>query len=302
MTETILLTGATGFIGSHLLEALLKKDCKIIILKRSFSDTWRIKSLLPKVTSYDIDKTDIEDVFKHKIDKVVHLATYYHKFGGDTKLFAEANIEFPMLLLDQMAKKGVKFFINTGTFVEYETGGIISESTQKKAYNLYAASKMAFAEILKYYCSTGKVKALDLKLFSPYGPKDNEKLFVYMIKSFIKKTIFEITKGEQRWNWTYVKDIVSAYLKALDAIEGIDQSYSELCIGTNKVYSIREVVTILENISGIKSLASFSRKYPENEIFYANCDNSRARSLLGWEPKYDLIKGLRETYSYYGGG
>ena len=76
MPETILLTGATGFLGSHLLEALLAREYQVVILKRSFSNTWRINHLLDRVHSYDVDNVSVEKVFdKHKIDIVnIHFA------------------------------------------------------------------------------------------------------------------------------------------------------------------------------------------------------------------------------------
>ena len=72
-----MLTGGTGFLGSHLLKQLSDKDYNVIVLKRSYSDIWRIKEFIDQIKFYDIDKTAIEDIFKeNKIDYVVHLATY----------------------------------------------------------------------------------------------------------------------------------------------------------------------------------------------------------------------------------
>jgi len=76
--KTILLTGPTGFLGSHLLQALLNEGYKVIILKRSFSDTWRINHLLDNLKSYDINKTPLEKPFEeNKIDIIIHTATNY---------------------------------------------------------------------------------------------------------------------------------------------------------------------------------------------------------------------------------
>lgn len=303
MIRTILLTGASGFIGSYLLEDLLQKSYKVVITKRSFSDTWRIKHLLGKIGSYDVDRIKIEKIFEeNKIDCIIHLATHYKKAHSeeDVEKFIEANIRFPALILQQMVKHNIRFFINTGTFTEYDIGPEpIGENAKKRAHNLYSAFKIAFLDILKYYSDEFGIKAIDLKLFSPYGPKDNEKLFVYIIKSFVEGKQFEVTKGEQKWGWTYVTDIVDAYVKSLRYIEIMKNQYEAFNIGAEKVHSIREIISLLEEMSGKKELAKFTKQYPKNEIFLVNCNNSKARKHLGWAPRIDLNTGLKEMYEFY---
>ena len=199
-----------------------------------------------------------------------------------------------------MIKHNVRFFINTGTFTEYDIGPEpIGENAKKRAHNLYSAFKIAFSDILKGYSDEFGIKAMDLKLFSPYGPKDNEKLFVYIVKSFVEGKQFEVTKGEQKWNWTYVTDIVDAYVKSLRYIEIMKNQYEAFNIGADKVHSIREIISLLEEMSGKKELAKFTKHYPKNEIFLVNCNNSKARRHLGWAPRTGLNTGLKEMYEFY---
>lgn len=317
MIKTILVTGATGFVGSHLLKELVKQSYQVIILKRSTSNTWRIKDLLDKVKIYDDSAIVESKIFsENKIDCVVHLATYYKKNHRmeDIDEFIESNIKFPTRLLEQMARNNVQFFINTGTFMEYDLKSgpdkelynlpgfstiPIAEANPKKAYNFYAATKTAFSEILNYYANNFGIKAIDLKLFAPYGPKDNEKLVVSLINKALKKSEIHMNKGEQKWNWTYVKDIVDAYLKSLVYIDKMDSNYETFNIGNSEVFSIKEMISILENISGNKNMMSGDLLYPPREIFFVNCDNTKAKKKIGWTPKYNLPKGLEETYRYY---
>jgi len=305
MIKNILLTGATGFIGSHLLEKLLKESYNVIILTRSFSDTLRIKHLLIKVKKYDIDKTSLETVFKeNKIDCVIHLATYYRKKHSkdDVINMIDTNIKFPSELLEQMRLNFVKYFINTGTFFEYaQKSEPINETQSRLPYDLYAATKIAFSEILKYYSNQQCITSIDLKLFAPYGPKDNEKLIVFVVKNYLGKKKFSISPGEQKWNWTFVEDIADAYIKALKYIEKMDNSYEIFNIGSDKVYSIKEIIEIIEKINGGECVVSYDKPYSQNEIFYVCCDNTKAKNLLGWIPKYSLQDGLKQTYNYYRG-
>jgi len=305
MIKTILLTGATGFIGSHLLEKLLKENFRVIILKRSFSDTWRIKSFLGKIKSYDVDKVDIEPIFaKNKIDCVIHLATKYikkHENNRDVETIINTNICFPSLLCQFCLQYNVNHFINTGTFFEYKTSKKpIKENNKKQAYNLYAASKLAFNEILRFYSQNYNLSVVNFRLFAPFGEKDNGKLIVFLIKSLLGNTEIKFSGGEQCWNFTYVKDIVSAYLNALSNFGKIS-NYEEFNVGYDKAYSIKEVVKKLEKIAKNKKLKIIweAKPYVDNEIFYVNCDNSKIKKILEWRPVFNIDSGLAATYNYY---
>ncbi|MCD6398767.1 MAG: NAD-dependent epimerase/dehydratase family protein, partial [Candidatus Aenigmarchaeota archaeon] len=126
----ILLTGASGFLGSHLLPKLVKKDYNVIILKRSFSNTWRIKNIIPQLKSYDIDKMDIEKIFReNKINVIIHLATDYgKKNSNDVSQILKSNVELPTKLLKLGTKYGSSFFVNAHTSTNSE-------------YTLYSAMK-----------------------------------------------------------------------------------------------------------------------------------------------------------------
>lgn len=140
--KTVLLTGATGFLGSHMLELLLQSGYNVIVTKRSTSDVWRIEHLLSKVQSYDIDTDSIETVFaSNKIDAVIHLATLYRKFnnGKEVAEMVSSNITFPIELLEVGLRHGLKAFINTGTFFEYDCSHC--QSTSRRHYPLLICTR-----------------------------------------------------------------------------------------------------------------------------------------------------------------
>ena len=107
--KKILITGATGFLGSHLLNNINRKKYNVIILKRSFSDIWRIKNVISQVESYDIDKVDIGRIFnENNIEGIIHIATEYGKKNdNDIIQVSKANIELPSKLLDLGTKYGI---------------------------------------------------------------------------------------------------------------------------------------------------------------------------------------------------
>jgi len=175
--QHVLLTGATGFIGSHLLQALLSQGYRVTILKRSTSDTWRIEHLLDQVSTYDVDQVVIEEAFKaDKVDVVVHLATLYRKYdhGCEVTPMVEANVSFPIELLECASRNNVKKFINTGTFFECDCSSLpIRVDAPIKPFNFYAKTKVAFDSYLKQ-CQSSDIKSITMRLYSPYGERENE--------------------------------------------------------------------------------------------------------------------------------
>lgn len=299
MIKNIIITGGTGFIGSHVLEKLLNEGINIILLKRSYSDIWRIKNLFNKLIVYDIDIIPLENIFqKNKIDAVIHVATYYKKYHdyNDIENMIFSNITFPTKLLDLCAKYGIKYFINTGTFFEYNIRTLpVKETDGKKPCNLYSSTKISFEDIIKFY--RDKVKSITLRIFSPYGEKDNEyKLIPTLIKKAIYNEEVHLSEGFQKLDFIYVKDIANAYYKVLQNIENLENLES-FNIGFGFPYSIREVVSIIQEILNKEIDISWGKPTKDISICYA--DINKTKDKLNWKPEYSLKKGLEKTIEYY---
>lgn len=306
MIQTVLITGVAGFIGSHLAERLLSEGVEVIGLKRSSTDTWRIERLLGQIKLYDTDTCDLNQVFsENKIDCIIHLATCYikqHTSFREVEEMSDTNITFPAKLCQLASEHEVRYFVNTGTFFEYALGKKepITETDKKGAYNFYASTKIAFSDILRFFSESGKLTAIDFKLFAPFGEKDNEKLVLSLIKSLKAGTHVDFSGGEQCWNFTYVGDIVEAYVRALKKIPSLKEQYVPLNVGYSTAVTIKELVRKLEEISGKTLDITWGAKpYVPNEILYVNCDNSQLKSVLGWEQKFDIDSGLQKTFNYY---
>ena len=302
MPKTLLLTGTTGFLGSHLLEALLRESHRVIVLKRSTSDAWRIEHLLGQCTSYDVDQIPLEEIFKlHQIDCIIHLATFYKKvhLPSDIDSMFDANVTFPTKLLDLAVAHGIKNFINTGTFFEYDPSVLpISETNPIKTFNLYAKSKLAFEQILKSYADEGKIKASTLKIFSPYGPKDDiNKLIPFILSKAIKNEPFSLSEGFQKLDFIYAGDVAQAFLQAIMQMDTFS-SYESFNIGSGNTYSVREVVSILEELMSAPLQKTWGPPSTvDNPIIIAS--RTKAKEQLGWEPQVSLRVGLQETIKYY---
>lgn len=291
MYKTILLTGATGFLGSHLLKKLIDENYNVILLKRSFSDTWRIDKLLNKVKHYNLDEIiSLEVPFKeYTIDAVIHAATNYGRKGEKTTDIIKDNLLFPIKLLETTHNFNIDIFINTDTF--------FNKFPIKYDYlNDYTLSKKHFVDWGKNFASAKKLKFINLKLEHIYGPMDNENKFVPWIINQLKRNVPEIklTRGQQKRDFIYVEDVVNSFCAVLNS-SSLQGNFYEFQVGTGITTSVKEFVTLLKthlNTSSILNFGALNNR--EGEIMESFADNIALKEL-GWSPLYNLENGLKNT-------
>ena len=288
MIKTILLTGATGFIGSHLLEALIENDYNVVILKRSFSDTWRIDNIIKKVKSYDIDKCDLNKPFEeNNIDCVINLATDYGRSKKSSpSTILKTNVIMPLELAEQAVKSHVKCFWNIDSY--WNTGKSLDESL-----NLYAYSKKIFLEILKNQ-PIGKIQIFNLKLFHVFGEKDNmDKFLPFAVSKLQSDEALKMTKGEQRLDFIYVKELARMFSFILKNMNFFPKPFEAFEIGSGKVIPLAEVIGQVKKELHSKSIIHFGAiPRRKNEILYA-CANVQNLIDKGYRPKYTLKDGIK---------
>lgn len=283
--KTILLTGATGFLGSNLLKQILQnKAYKVIVLKRSFSNTFRIDKFSNQVKIYDIDLIDVEKVFlENSIDIILHCATDYGRKKQDILQTIEANLLLPVRLLEYAIKHKVKVFVNTDTVLD-------------KRINSYSLSKQQFKDWLLQ--SKNLITCINVSLQHFYGPGDDQTKFAsFIIHSFLKNTkSIDLTLGEQKRNFVFIDDIISAFLLILKYAQKQKAGFYEFQIGTKANVSIKNLVLLIQKLSGntLTKLNFGALEYRENEVMNSKTNIKMIQSL-GWSPKYSLIEGLKIT-------
>lgn len=283
----ILLTGATGFLGSHLLKGLLEKtNDEIIILKRSFSNTFRIEKIMqnPRIKAYDIDKMPLERIFQEtQIETIIHCATNYGRNNEDILNIVQSNLILPLSLLQLAIKYEIKTFINTDTIID-------------KNVNHYSLSKNHFLDWLKVYSS--KIKCINLNLEHFYGALDNNTKFTtHIIKSLLNNVDnIDLTKGEQKRYFIYIDDVVDAFLAILENIDKLEKSFISFEVSTENNISIKDFVLLVKKLTNnTKTNLNFGKiPYKENELMNCQTDISKLKKL-GWSPKYRLENGLSIT-------
>ncbi len=281
--KNILLTGATGFLGSNFLRVLLENGYCVTALKRASSDLSRIKDLAGRISAIDTDKVDIESNFRNgRIDAVVHCATNYGRGDVDPVELIEANLILPLRLLNIMKKSGTKAFINTDTILD-------------KRISTYSLSKSQFREWLKMFSS--EMTCVNASLEHFYGPGDDPTKFVtsMVLKMLNGENPIRLTKGEQKRGFLYVDDVTAALLKILDNALRLPAGYFHYDIASDKKTAIKDTVELIKKLTGSASAADLGAlPYRENEIMVYDTDTSAVKDL-GWSQKISLEEGLELT-------
>lgn len=283
---TILLTGATGFLGSKILKHLYQLGHEVVILKRSTSSISRIDEIISKVNVYDIDIVDYKYVFdNHSIEIVIHTATNYGRKTQQVSEILNDNLLFPIKLIESCQKYGVLKFINTDTLLE-------------RHLNPYALSKGQFVDWGKRMSHDGRVHFVNLKLEHMYGPDDDESKFVTRI---IRQLLNEVdtiplTDGTQERDFIHVNDVVNVYSDLIKF--NLNDLYSEFEVGSGTSISIKTIVEICKDLVEHKFSRPLKTKLCFGQISMREGEPCEIKadiyelSKLGWIPKIKLIDGL----------
>jgi CDP-paratose synthetase len=285
--KSVLLTGATGFLGSHILELLVSRGHKVSIIKRSFSDTWRINAFMDNVQYFDIDKVEIDSIFNTYYDAIIHTATIYERDDEQYSDIVNANILFPLLLLDAARKHKISTFINTDSF--------ITRGDNYQFLQGYALTKRQLVEWLDL--ASQEIRVLNLRLEHLYGTRDSCNKFVIKIINNLlaPSSKIKLTQGKQLRDFIYCTDAAHAYILALEKADKFSNGTHHLEVGTGKAVSIKEFVEMAKDLTNSSNVLEFGAiPYRENEIMSSKADIS-SLIRLGWKPQTSLEQGLENT-------
>ncbi|MBT8558154.1 NAD-dependent epimerase/dehydratase family protein [Polynucleobacter paneuropaeus] len=293
----IILTGATGFLGSHLLKRLLDDGHKVSIIKRSFSSIDKIRSVLnnDNLSVYDIDSCALEYIFQQKkIDIIIHAATEYGRNDESIHKILEANVILPVKLIEMGIKYNVKSFLNTDSYFNKEN---------YRYSNLlnYSLSKRSLLTWLKQLSSN--IQIMNVSLEHIYGPNDSDSKFVEML---FKKIAIEkvdrvsLTHGHQKRDFIFVDDVVQAYIALIKYSNEHNFSYRNFEIGTGECIEVRELAVKIKRLSNSSTILGFGDiPYRSDEIMQSKAD-LKQMTELNWWSSTSLDDGVQNILEAYG--
>lgn len=295
--NTILITGASGFIGKNIVELLLSKSCKIIAFLSRDDQLGEKKLREIGIDSFLFE----EDLSKntYSIDSCIHLASYGVEHGkSDYNVMINVNIALSAKILDFCNNNKCKNFINTGSCFEYGDNNSyqINENEIRNPNNLYAATKTAADIILSTMARAYGIKYISVRPFGVFGKYESEyRLLPLVVKHGMNKEILKLTKGEQIRDYLYVKDVALAYLEILNVID-ILPSIEIFNICSSQPISIRQFIENVIEVFGFdKSLYEFGYvDYRENESMRFVGSNEKLIRMTNWKPKFTISLALED--------
>mgnify|MGYP003965060603 FL=1 len=287
MKKYILITGVTGFLGSSLVKSFLLKGHSVIGLKRSFSDTNNLSDFLShrNLILHNIDEIDLESIFSmYCIDTIINSATSSSNRGGDICQIMDANLIFPLKILECAYKNNCKQFINAGVFIPH---GYI---------DTYYYSKKIFLDAMLEYSKY--IKIVDVHLQMLYGKHSSDTQFIskVILDFFNGIERLDLTKGLQKRDFIYIDDAINAFDVIFINMDLFQGKYTKIELGNGKSVSIKYLIETLKELTNNKvtELNFGSIEYRGNEIMDSYADTELLTSL-GWAPKFNLKKGLKKT-------
>ena len=294
----VAVTGATGFIGSHVVRRMAADGCDVHVLVRRDSNTWRIRDVLPRLSVVPCDLLAPDDVDRAieaiRPQHCVHLAWCV---GPDTYRSSPDNLRFlgaSLHLVRRLAEVGCRRLFVAGTCAEYDrVAGAVAERDRTVSRSLHVASKLGLALTL---AQLGPAIGMEIawgRIFYLYGPfEDERRLVPTAMRKLWRSEPIELTSADHVRDFSHVEDVAAAIWAVMrsDLVGPVN-------IGSGQPVRIRELVETVARILE-RPLALASREAPLDPAdpppsVYA--DISRLRQGTTWTPQFDLERGLRHT-------
>lgn len=314
MKKKILITGSEGFIGSHIVDFLLKKNfnIKCFVQYNSFNNWgWLEDSSFKNklnICTGDIRDPNFVDKTVSDCTHVIHLASLIsipHSYISASS-YVETNVAGTLNLLQSSVKHNIKKFIHTSTSEVYGTAQRIpiNENHPLNAQSPYAASKIAADQMALSFYNSYNLPVTILRPFNTFGPRQSARAIIpTIITQLIKQNKINLGSLDPTRDFNYIDDVVNAFYLAIDNKKIIGEVIN---LGTGYEISINDLKNLIfkihnKNLSIKKSTQRVRPKKSEVQRLVSN--NGKAKKILNWRPKYvgknGLSKGLIHTLRWF---
>lgn len=298
----VFLTGASGFVGSHVARTLLTRGCEVAVLARPANPLWRLRGVADQLTLLRGELSDIaawrQTLSDWRPEACIHLAWYAEPNKYLTSPENIPALTSSLTLLDELIKAGCRQVVMAGTCAEYDTdAGFLREGGPTRPTTIYAAAKLSLSLIGQQVALAAGVRFAWARLFYLYGPYEDERRAVpALIRALLRGDSFSATKGEQVRDYLHVEDVASALCALTErGVSGI------VNIASGVPVTMRQVMETVGEITGRPGLIRFGElPYRDWEPRFICGDSRRLRSETGWEPQYPTLRsGLSQTMEWW---
>ena len=308
--KVMLVTGADGFIGSHLTEMLLEEGYKVRALSQynSFNNWGWLEGI--NHPNLEVVTGDVRDPHycKHisrDVDTIFHLAALiaipYSYIAPDS--YVDTNVKGTLNICQAAKENGVRRVLVTSTSEVYGTARYvpINEEHPKQPQSPYSATKIGADAMAMSFYNAFELPVVIVRPFNTYGPRQSARAIIPTIITQIANGATEIKLGDltPTRDFNFVKDTCRGFIQLADCDEAIGQ---EVNVCSNYEISMRDTLNLIADIMGkeVNFIEDSQRLRPKNsEVFRLWGDNSKIKGLTGFEPEYDIRRGLEETIKWF---
>lgn len=303
----ILVTGASGFIGSHVTRACVREGAEVACFLRPNSNPWRLLEALPHVTRYDVDLTNEEDVMAKmetfRPDIIFHLAADTMR-KRDLEIYEPQHLTHTVstLRLIQAALKlpTLPRFVHTGTIEEYGRGSVpFREDQCASPVTPYSLTKLEAVHLAMYAAHEHGLPVVVVRPAMTYGPLKGKGMFIPdFFRAAMTTKEFKMSPGEQTRDIMYVDDLVRGYL-ALATTERVEGEIFN--VGTGVETRMKDLAERLRILCGGDTVIQYGAYPCDPKIETMRCvmDIQKMRDRVSWQPTVGLEEGLARTADWY---
>lgn len=298
----LFITGASGFVGAATVGVALDAGHEVAAPVRSGSSARRLAPFDGRYRRLPLDLHDFDGVTaamaEFRPDAVLHLAwSGVANSARFERRQVSDNIETACVLTEAAAASGAQAFIGVGSQGEYGAASAMSEGSLPRPTSLYGAAKVAALFLTRQLAGQAGLRHAWLRLFSTYGPDDNDGWLIPMlIGEMLAGRRPRTTLGTQKWDWLHVGDVA----RAIVAVAATPTAGGVFNLGSGRAVQVRWAIELIRDLAAPGMELTFGEiPFRPDQVMHMQADISRLTAATGWAPSIPIEEGLASTVAWY---